>query len=536
MKKKILSLLLFCPLLAMAQMKVIAEGPSFDEPENGYARILMLKNGGTAYVHVTPKDGINVRIYNSQHREVAVKNIEPDYGKLKAMDVEGMYEVNGELNLFVSELDDAVPVLYRLRIDEQTGALKELKTLAQLNKANMGQYFASTYGQVPESKFIVHKDPLSDNYSVIRYNTFESDRAKRVELIQYAADGSEQSRTFLSSPDTKYKYTQFLDFAVVGSEVYALLYSYNTATSGGAANELLMASVKDGQVDYSNIGQSIKHRINDGILRYNPVTYNLVFFTSEYLKSESAGWNTSRKVYNVVLNVIDPKGKTIKNNIPLSSSTIMGKYRKVFKDDDLNLMPEDLYINSDGSITLLLEDIFTKTYRNMSTGSTRTSITLQSSAVIRYSEDGKEISSALIPKSQTLTPAMFDYVSAGASTTGFSHMNAGNQYKGVFYFNGKDKSYIFMNDVAENSERIAKGRLTTIQSVGDCDAWAYDLSTNVSASLPIPTRVALFPKERSKDRNLALFGLSDFNGETGDYATLKLEKGRGKQVKMVWMN
>jgi hypothetical protein len=548
MKKIILSLLFLCPLLATAQMKVVAEGPSFDEPEDGCARILMLKNGGTAFVRATKKDGIDIRLYDGQHKQIAVKTLDPDYGKLKAMSVEGMYDVNGEINLFISEVQDAVPVLYRLRVDEQTGALKELKTIATLNKTSMGQGYAMAFGGVPMPDFIVRKDPASDNYAVVRYNTFESDRSKRVELIQYGADGSEVARNFLSSPEGKYKYTQILDFATVGNRVYGLLYSYNTASSGGAANELLLATVENDQVSYANVGKSISRRIDDGILRYNPVTKNLIFLTSE-LTGVKQGWNKATAEYSIQFSVIDPENPGIKASLDFRRSSIAAKYRKIFrgKDDKFAPMPEQLYINNDGSFTVLLEEVTQierTTMRNgIPSGTHNAGVMLGSAAVITINEDGTERSAVLIPKSQTTYAGMFDgvseYVSAGSfyiavRDNGASTLSAGNQYKSLSYFNGKNKSYVMLNDIEENAERVEKGKLTNIRGVGDCDAWVYDLTTEVSAKLPIPQRSPLFTKERSKDRNLALFNLSGFDREAGVYATLKLERGKG--VKMVWMS
>ena len=56
--KKIFFFLLLIPIVSTAQLKVLAEGPVFSEPEHGSARVLFLKNGNTAYIRVTTKDGV----------------------------------------------------------------------------------------------------------------------------------------------------------------------------------------------------------------------------------------------------------------------------------------------------------------------------------------------------------------------------------------------------------------------------------------------------------------------------------------------
>jgi len=543
MKRLFLSLSVCLPLLAGAQLKLIAESPLFDEPETGQARMLLMKNGNTAFVRVTPKDGIDVRLYSPDHKEIAVKNIQPDYGKLRVMSVKGLYDLDGELNFFISEWEEKIPSLYRLRIDGQTGALKELKTVATLEKVTMGQGYAAVFGHVPLPDFLVRRDPASENYGVVRYNTFVEDRNKRVELIQYNVDGSEQSRNFLSSPEGKYKYTQILDFVITGKDAYALIYSYNTPSSGGAANELLLASVKNGAVSYANIGKSLTRRINEGVLRYNPVTKNLVFMTEEVTGVES-GWGKSTVKYSVQFNIIDPTNPGIKSSVDTRTSTMRMKYRKVFKDGDntFSPLPQELYINADGSFTAVFEEM-TQIVR-MTNGSMHDAgVMLGSVAVVTYSEDGTERSSVFIPKSQTTNPGIMgsgtDYASLGGfyiadRNNSATALAAGNQFKSFAYLNGKQKSYVLLNDVEENDERIAKGKVTDIKGVGDCDGWIYDLSTNRSATLPVPERKPVFEKQKSRDRNLGLFTVSDFNREQGVYATLKLEKGDG--VKVVWLS
>lgn len=543
MRKLVLSLSLCLPLLAGAQLKVIAEGPSFEEPESGQARILLMKNGNTAFVRVTPKDGIDIRLYGPDHKQIATKNLQPEYGKLRAMSVKGLYDLNGELNLFVSEIEEKTPSLYRLRIDGQTGALKELKTIATLDKTSMGLGYAMAFGHVPMPDFFVRKDPASDNYGVVRYNTFVEDRKQRVELVQYNSDGTEQTRNYLSSPDAKYKFTQILDFVAVDKDAYALIYSYNTPSSGGSSNELLLASVKNGVVTYKNIGKSLTRRIDEGILRYNPVTKDLVFMTEE-ITGVSGGWGTSTVKYSVQFNIIDIAAAAIKSSVDVRTSSIRTKYRKVFKEEDeaFSPLPQELYVNGDGSFTAVFEDL-TQIVRTTNHGSHNAGVILGSIAVVTYNGDGTERSSVLIPKSQTTNPGSFGGGGGYASVGGFyiadrnnsaTMLASGNQFKSFAYLNGKQKSYVFLNDIEENAERITKGKLTNIKGVGDCEGWIYDLSSTQSATLPIPVRTAAFAKQKSKDRNLGLFTVSDFDREHGVYATLKLEKGEG--VKLVWMS
>ena len=546
MKKLTLILALLCPLVAIAQLKPVAESEIFTEPEDGYARMLLLKNGNTAYLRITKKDGLEVRLYDRSHKQIAVKTLEPDYGKLRAMSVEGIYDIGGNITVFISEWENSVPTLYRIQIDAQTGDLKETKTIATLDKTTMGQGYAMAFGGVPVPDFIVRKDPNSDNYGAIRYNTFVSDRDKRVELIQYNASGVETARNFLAAPDGKYKYTQILDFVVVGQDAYALLYSFNTAHSGGASNELLLASVKDGTPHYFNLGRSITRRINDGILRYNHVTKNLIFLTTEHISTEKAGWGKSENKFATQFSIIDPANPSIKKSVDFRQSSLKSKYKKVFKDSDEGFvgMPQQLYINEDGSFTVLLEEVAQIMKSSRSTmgagGYYNAGVQLGSAAIITYNEDGTERNSVLIPKSQTTIPGMFGGASEYVTVTSFYiaarnntavALAAGNQFKSLVYLNGKEKSYVMLNDIEENEERIQKGKLTNIKGVSDCNAYIYDIT---GVTTPIPARTLAFEKGGKRERNLAIFNISDYDRESNTYTTLKLEKGNG--VKVVWMS
>ncbi len=519
-------LLLFISAFVKAQLKPVAESPVFNEPEHGNVSLLLFKNGGTAYVHITPKDGINIRLYDAAHKEIAVKNINPDYGKLKHMEVNGMFDINDELLLFIAEISDKVPSLYRLRIDKRTADLKELKTIATLKDVNMGQAYASTFGNVPMPSFLVRRDKLSDHYGIVRFNTFESDRNQRVELIQFAADGTETGRVFLSSPEGKYKYTDIFDFLIIGEDAYALLYSYNTPASGGAANELLLAKIKNGTVTYSNVGKALARRIVHGRLLYNNTTGNMVFTTLERINSTMKGLNRYTENYNVSINVVDATSQTVKKVIPLQQNSLLAKFRKLFKGEDFSLGYDGVQMNDDGTFTLQLE--YTLIVTRIQRAGTRTTVSLGPSGTITYDEEGNETNTALVPKSQTLANVMFSGSVAGSST-----LNGGNQFKGAYFLKMKNKAYVLINDVKENSDRLAKGKLTDIKGLSDCEGWQYELSTTVSPALPVPERTLLFPKAKEKDRNLVLFGASDMDFSQNLFVTLKIGKDGAR---VMWMS
>jgi hypothetical protein len=72
-----------------------------------------------------------------------------------------------------------------------------------------------------------------------------------------------------------------------------------------------------------------------------------------------------------------------------------------------------------------------------------------------------------------------------------------------------------------------------VNSVGGCDGFYYPLQGNDAL---LKGQLVFEKEESSRDHNLGLFSVSDYDAERNLYATLKLEKeGRSKQVRLIWM-
>ena len=106
-----------CTLTSTAQFKQVAESPGFEEPTTGHLRILQMKNGNTAFIHITPKDGIDLRIYDAGHQEKIVSNVELGIKRVKLSNemsmfpsaneenIEGVFEINNDIVVFIYEYD-----------------------------------------------------------------------------------------------------------------------------------------------------------------------------------------------------------------------------------------------------------------------------------------------------------------------------------------------------------------------------------------------------------------------------------------------
>lgn len=552
MKQRIstLSMLLLVMSLSLtAQFKLIGKGPSFEEPEKGYDKLLLLKNGKTAYIHAE-SSGLRVKIFGADYKQAGNGLINSTQGKLSELNVEGIFESGGNIVALVSEYEKNVPILYRFVIDGNTGRKISEDKIAQMQKESIGSVFANAFG-VPVADFLVRKDPSSDYYVVAVFNTGTTESDKRLEFITYDGTHKEISRSYMSSPENKFKYVNLLDLAILpNQEVFALIYVYNTESKGGKENDLLMAAFKPGdqEVAYTNMNLDDKDLVTDGIMKYNPAMKKLIAMTCVKEKTKRRG-DTYSTYYSFPMYFIDPSNKNIQTHAGLSLDAVDNKHRELYgSKDGYSGILQNLYIHNDGGYTVIMEGLKTVTTPktvNQYYGSL---------AVLNYGMNGSLKSSALIPKSHEYNN---NSLSGGGVSFGWgasaarksmkntismlyhrdrdwmgSALGGGNQYKSFAYLSGPSKDYVLINDVDENEELIRKGKLKNMMGVSACDGFSFVTNGNDV----LPGRSYVFGAPKDKDHTMAVFSVSDYDPNSNVYVTLRLEvDGRDKKVRVVWL-
>lgn len=541
---KLLSILsivaIFCCAQLHAQFPVIANSPAFEEPESGFCKIILEKNGNTAFLHITGNEGIKVRIYDPGHKQIAVKSIHPSYGKLRMAEVMGAYEINQNIVLFIRELEDRKPILYRLIIDGNDGKLIEEKEIGSLKKMDIGKGYAMLFGKVPMPDFYVRKDPESDNYAVALFNSFASDRNERIELIHYNKDHQEISRAFYQSPNDEYKYLTFQDMCVRGDkEVIALAVGRNGRASDDDQNgALLMGSLAAGATSLSlnRLNYPDAKKIEGALIRYNKATDEYILLSVKPEKKSKGIY----VAYKTIFKSADYNPVTTTVSAASLDKIANGHYDK---EDQFLAIPQDLCINDDGSYTILFEENMMRstTYNTGMPGSnnfgatsmrTSTKIFLNDIGIINYDKAGKEKGAFYIPKSQQVLamPNMIYYSFRREAAT---PLVWGTQYKSFYYLNGKNQDYVFLNDIERNQEKInKKKKVTTIQDLNECEAYSFIIGNDGE----MPKRKKIFNDKGKEEKDIALFTASTYDKENNVFATLKRKReGREKSVQVVWM-
>jgi hypothetical protein len=329
-------------------------------------------------------------------------------------------------------------------------------------------------------------------------------------------------------------------------EVVALAVGMNTRSSGGDQNgSLLTGTLTAGSksLELSKLNYPGAAQIDGALVRYNKVTDEYILLSVRPVKGSKSG---EYKAYRTLLK----KGNNSPVTTMLSSASLNRIANRHFeKKDQFLAIPQNLYVNDDGSYTIIFEENMMKSYTTSdfmggnvgfggsgvrrTTTTTRNTFFLNDIGIINYDKGGTEKGAFYIPKSQRVysLPDMMYYSYREESAISLSW---GIQYKSFYYLNGKNQNYVFINDIEKNQEKIDdKKRVTTIQGLEDCEAYGFAINKGTE----MPKRQLVFTdKDSKKEKDIALFTVSAYDREHNILTTLKRERtGRDKSVKIVWM-
>ena len=509
-------LLILFSSLANAQFMQIAEGPVFADTIPGFSKILQMKNNSTMFFHINFSKGLNIHVYDAQYKGKTETNIEPAYGSLKAGNIEGIFEISGDAVVMISDVTENGILLYRLIIDGITGKLKDEKQIASLKRISLKK--GDLKIAAPAPGIYVRKDPNSENYAVALMNSIASDSSKRIEIVLYGNNNKEISRAY--SPQLeKYKYLQYVDMALIGSDKAALLvYGYNIKQENDKEGELIFAGLDKGatNVVINELNFSNDQVIERGITRYDPQTKRMLLLTTDKIKSDS---NKIR----AYLDFIDPFTRKLLINKIVPGEKLKNKYSEIFgKNADYTGIPQNLFVNSNRTCTIIFEE--------METAKDTPHTSIKNIAVVTYDDDGVLKSSYFIPMDHYIPGiALPSFYQSGREITGQQSLHD-NQYKSNVYISDGHTSFVLLNDTGLTGQ---PDNITPFKEIRDADAFYYPLAGNVA----VPKRGYVFGKPADKyDHKAGVFTVYDYDKANNLLITLKAEKeGPHPGVKLVWL-
>ncbi|MCF6406284.1 hypothetical protein L3C95_25540 [Chitinophaga filiformis] len=548
--KKILQLIILLfsfQQLASAQFKVLAEGPAFNEPEEGFGRLLLLKNGGTVLTHIhrEQKEGIEVQIYNKEHVQTAIKHIvaRPG-GNYDHESVNNIFEINGDLTILITALIEKKPTLFRMIVNATTGELTKMEKIAEAGKQKIDR------NHPLRNPFLVRKDPLNDYYAVaISHDKDETWSDERIEVVLYNSRHAEISRARYAAADNKYSLLQLHDLVVYNGGTVGLLgYGdyHNDATNRREGHLVLMKLEKNEHtLMLTEPGIMKGHQIDGGIIRHNPVTGKLILLGCALVNDEPAPKTKKkageleviRKQYLAFAAFANPTAMNIEKTFDVFPTEASERSKKLYKCNcHYHGMPQNLFLNADGGFSIVYEDLFAEHYIAPKVGTANqmgdlNEVMLRDVAVSTFDRDGVIKTSTLIPKEHRLEPSWLEnFYHSRRDNTG-NELLGGLQFKSFSYLNSGNKNYILLNDTERNIDELKVGKKIPIIGVGKCDAFYYP----VDGKNTLPDRQYLFENEK-RNYKLAAFTISDYDQVNNIYVTMQIEtKTRGKNTKIIWL-
>jgi hypothetical protein len=205
MRLFILLNLVFLSLCSFAQNTYDMSAP-IDIPEDGYNKVLLMKNGNTLLLHFENRKGIRVKVFDTTHKEVANQKHLCNVIDINALDetyFDGLFEIGGEAVLFVTQQIENRRTIVRLRFDAGTGKLIKEEKLKQ----------APSY--VQDILPFILKAKNKDEYNLVCFTRKSSTEAiGQVKLTRYNNKHEMVKEWPLDFTDEKFDYLALTGFTI----------------------------------------------------------------------------------------------------------------------------------------------------------------------------------------------------------------------------------------------------------------------------------------------------------------------------------
>jgi hypothetical protein len=528
MKKISLLLLSIIALNSFSQKKDKSAG--FEEPE-GWCKLVQLKNRNTCFLEFTKKEGINATLYDSIRKKISsgklpTKLIED---KLGTYILSGIYELNGDVAIFFQKGEDRTPIMIRLLVDGKTGKLKAEEKIAELEKVTMKDAYAMAFGGMDMPDIRIVKDPESDYYAMIRYNTLAPETKDRIEVFHFSPDHKIINKLNYTSPNDKYKYTKYLN-AYVHKDEYVVIgtYAFNTNKSGGEEARFYISQLSKGKTKFvqKELGITDFYKSARAQFVYNPIKglIHMILITDVNADAEGSS-------YNVVFQNFKPSTLALEKPYNTDFSKVNAYYKgNMGSKDNFSGMLHGTFVDKNGNLVLMYQGTTIKYSNGMATGTF-----LGDVALLTMSPEGKTMNSAVFP--------FYSFVSGGHSEfnsdkikTGFKPAYsfddkglANEQYFAIDLISTENANYLLFNNLPKNVETEESKGIKMVKAISGTTAVKYIHKGDAIK------RDYLFKKPKNDDDvEFCNFSSSSYNPSTKSYATLFTDP-ETKKTAVVWI-
>lgn len=341
--KRILSIIvfLFIQSHSFAQIKLLSTSTNFEEPRNGYVKLLLLQNGNTAYVY-TNDDGAQIKLYNAAYKEIVSKDIKFRKEPLHYGELESCFENGDKIVLIMSELVKGETYRYKVEINATSAELVGFEAMNDVVKKYMGNDWAAKYKIKNLEQIYVFKDPNSQYYTTLVYAATTDDNQIYIAYILNARNEIEKTSYYnLKSDKAKIKYSFTVAYAMNSNEAVYIVRNHELLRPEKYKDselELIVLNQNNAEGKSKMIEVADGEQPTDLLIKFNPITKLLHIVTQVDLKNPAVttGFFQMKTEYQKRYSISHRVYNTEKNELNLLPALDMAdidiQYRKMSEE------------------------------------------------------------------------------------------------------------------------------------------------------------------------------------------------------------
>jgi len=537
-------LLMACLLASMsffvnAQEQNIEMSAPFPEPNSLESKVLQCSNGNT-FLFNFRKFGLDFHLYGSDRKLIKRDNILGRVWHASLENdsyVEGMYEMNNKLVLFVVQDLALAPTLFRVSLNMETGAILDEQKIAALPKKSNSLFVKVFTGQ---GKISVMKDPASNHYAVLLFDHFAKETNKRLELVMFD-DDKEIKRIYYTPIDEKFTYVDYITMCVSGTKVFLCTNDFNTRSKGGKESQIVVSEINASDDHFT------QHRIDIETKKLKNMAGNLVYLSQQKVLNLFLYENADREKgfdnYAMQITSINSENFSIVSNKPIVQDALTAYSKEQYKDKGVYVgTPRHYIVHPDNSVTVLLEEaaVITQTYHGTN-GSLKQGTSfyqLYDIGILHQDKNGLINNVSVIRKCQRTFDKVLEMNLSDKDKNSVTFQRqvlrlndyANNGFYSYDYIQAKSGDCIIFNDNEKNFGVSITDKIDCIAAISDASTVCYKLVKGHWEK----DYLWGAPNNRF-DNRFTLIGSAHYMPATSTYAALIIQqKGKQKLAYIAW--
>ena len=465
--KKILTRLLLCSTLAAnAQLHIEKSAPLDHVPRSWYNKILLLKSGKTARLRYSGGDVMHVYIYGQNRALEQHADIQGAYwdGASKDKDIDGAYEINREIVVFVRKVEERRVALYRLRINEDDGQLIKEEEIAS-KKVNPratvligSPIYALRKTQITPGAGMgrtvirVIKDLYSDCYAVVFSDNLDEEAEGDIKVIHFDGQHRMISQGHIRAPEDVVNSMGYVDGIVNGNaQVFIATYFKGSKKN---ASKVYLCRLRPGDSELTKMPLSYTEYLlsTEGQMCYNSKTNKIELLTYSLVEKKLF----TNDDYKSFLSIIDPADMGVRSVVPLGDDMINSFARTALSiDADFSGAPWGMTINNKNETVVYKQEVQVTTLKDSRTYSPVKK--MGDIGLSKFDMANREKKGYYLPFRRFVTYAVPDMYMKQSDR---GQMYANPENYSFKYFSGEGNEYVLVNNFKKSIEGEYGAKIT----------------------------------------------------------------------------